>query len=511
MELIFKIAWRNILRHRGKSIIIGIILFLGSLIMTVGNGVISGMDSGLEKNIVNGFMGDIVIISSKERSDNILFKIMGKSVETITNYKDIKPLLEQQDYIEAKLPVGKNGAMVINEEEGEPGYAYLLGVDFKEYKEFFKDNITPVEGTLLGDAEQGFLMSAKARDELYESMNVWFIPHGGKLEEANLSEDAKENLNSLIVKENPVFMGFSDNNSSSDIRVPVKGIIKYRALNTIWGHFAIMDIESYRRALGYFSSADTKIDISDEKKMLLESDDLDSMFGSESIIVPDKGSKDIDVDFTRKKLSTTEGVDLESGTYNLIFIKLKSGISMEHGVSRLNEAFSNAALSGTDPGVRAVTWKKGAGPIGNMATIIKGALFFFVMMLFVVAIIIIVNTLTMATLERVTEIGMMRAVGARKSFISGMFVGETAMLSGLFGGFGIIVGVVVVKLIPYFNITTDNDMVQLLYGGDKFFPILSFVDIFVVIMQLFAVTVITVLYPVKVATGIVPLDAISRD
>lgn len=511
MELILKIAWRNILRHRGKSVIIGIILFLGSLIMTVGNGVISGMDSGLERNIVNSFMGNIVIISNKERSDNILFKIMGKSVETITNYKDIKALLEKQDYIESKLPVGKNGAMVINEEEGEPGYAYLLGVDFKGYRKFFKDNITPVEGSLLDDREQGLLMSAKARGELYESMNIWFIPHGGKVEKANLSDDAKENINSLIVKQDPVFMGFSDNNSSSDIRVPIKGIIRYRALNTIWGHFAIMDIESYRRALGYFSSADTKVDVTPERKRLLESDDLDAMFGSESVIVSDRGGKEIKVDFTKRQLSTTEGVDIESGTYNLIFIKLKKNISMEQGVARLNGAFAEAALLGKDPGVRAVTWKKGAGPIGNMATIIKGALFFFVMMLFVVAVIIIVNTLTMATLERITEIGMMRAVGARKSFISGMFIGETAMLSGLFGGVGVIAGIVIVKLIPYLNITTDNDMVQLLYGGDKFFPILSLTDILLVILQLLAVTVITVLYPVKVATAIVPLDAISRD
>ena len=494
------------MRHRGKSIIIGVILFLGSLIMTVGNGVISGMDSGLEQNIVNGFMGDIVIISNKENSDNILFKMMGKSVETIPNYKEIKTLLEKQDYIEGKLPVGKNGAMIINEEEGEPGFLYLLGVDFKEYRNFFKENITPVEGRLLGDNEQGILLAAKQREETYERMNIWFVPHDAKVDEKNLTDDARENIKSLVVKGDPVFMGFSENNSSSDIRVPIMGVIRYRALNTMWGHFALMDIESYRRALGYFSAADTKVDVRPDRKKLLETDNLDSMFGSESLIVADKGSKSVNVDFTQKNLSTTEGVDLETGIYNLVFIKLKKGISMDKGVERLN-----TALSGTNLGVKAVTWKKGAGPIGNMATIIKGALFFFVMMLFVVAIIIIVNTLTMATLERITEIGMMRAVGARKSFISSMFIGETAMLSGVFGGAGIIIGIIIVKVIPILNITSDNDMVQLLYGGDKFFPLLSFTDILLVVLQLAAVTVITVLYPVKVATGIVPLDAISRD
>lgn len=506
MGLILKIAWRNILRHRGKSIIIGVILFLGSLIMTVGNGIISGMDQGLERNIINGFMGDIVIISEKEKSDNILFKIMGKSVETIVDYKDIKPVLEKQDYIENKLPVGKNGAMVINEEEGEPGYAYLLGVDFGEYRKMFKDNITPIEGSLLGDNEKGILLAAKARNDLYASMNIWFIPEGCALDEKNLSDDAKLNVKSLIVKTEPVFMGFSENNSSSDIRVPVRGIIRYRALNSMWGHFAVLDIESYRRALGYFSAADTEVKISSDRKKLLDADNLDSFFGIGSLVVADKGSKNINVDFTRRTFATNEGVDLETGTYNLIFIKLKTGISMEDGVERLNSAFKGRNL-----GVKAVTWKQGAGPVGNMATIIKGALFVFVMMLFVVAVIIIVNTLTMTTIERVTEIGMMRAVGARKSFISGMFIGETAILSGFFGGAGVIAGIIIVKLIPLFNITSDNDLVQLMYGGDRFFPLLSFGDIFLVILQLVLVTFVTVIYPVKVARSIVPLDAISRD
>jgi len=90
MELILKIAWRNILRHKGKSIIIGVILFLGSLIMTVGNGVIYGMDTGLERNVVNGFMGDIVIISNKENSDNILFKMMGNLLRLFQIIKILK-------------------------------------------------------------------------------------------------------------------------------------------------------------------------------------------------------------------------------------------------------------------------------------------------------------------------------------------------------------------------------------------------------------------------------------
>jgi putative ABC transport system permease protein len=133
------------------------------------------------------------------------------------------------------------------------------------------------------------------------------------------------------------------------------------------------------------------------------------------------------------------------------------------------------------------------------------------MFLFFVAIIIIVNTLSMAALERTSEIGMMRAVGAKKGFISNMFVGETAILSGVFGGAGIVTGIIAVKLLTLAHITSDNDMIQLLFGGDTFRPFLSGGDIGVAIFQLAIVTGIAVLYPLKVARGITPLDAISRD
>ena len=52
MSLSSKIAWRNIWLHKNKSIVIGIILFLGAFLMTLGNGIVSGMEKGLE-NIDN--------------------------------------------------------------------------------------------------------------------------------------------------------------------------------------------------------------------------------------------------------------------------------------------------------------------------------------------------------------------------------------------------------------------------------------------------------------------------
>lgn len=527
MQLILKIAWRNLFRHKGKSIIIGVILFLGALLMTVGSSVISGMNIGLEKNIVNGFVGDVVIISEKEKSDSVFFKIYGESIDTILNYTDIRDVLKNESYIKDFMPIGKNVLMVLNEEDGDPGYTMVLGVDFSSYCRFFPDNFKTMEsGVAQGDLiensifleksgliqnrESGILIPFSKREDLYDQMNVWYIPEKSELIKENLSKDAKENLSDLNIKESAVFMGMSSINSTSDIRLKIKAVIRYSALNKIWGHFAIMDIESYRKCLGYFGASDTASEISDDKKMLLEleNQNIDNLFDSTDVLVSGSSNRfNIDdIDFTKKEEITADVIDLEAGVYNLVLVKLKDGIKIEDSLIRLNSALSSANLE-----VRAVSWKKASGFIGSMAAIIKGALFLFVAFLFFVAIIIIVNTLTMAAIERTTEIGMMRAIGAGKPIIAGMFICETSILSGLFGGIGIITGIIIVKIVPLLKITSANDLVQLLFGGDTFNPYLSAFDISVVIIELFVVTLITIIYPVILAQSITPLDAISRD
>jgi ABC-type lipoprotein release transport system permease subunit len=269
-----------------------------------------------------------------------------------------------------------------------------------------------------------------------------------------------------------------------------------------------VDIESYRQCLGYFSASEKAVELPADQKSLLALDNanLDDMFSDNALIVKDTKKTVMPLKIDRSTATAVQPVDIDAGAYNMVLVFFKPGTQLDKGIKDLNATLKDAKL-----GARAVSWKKSIGPLGNMAVLIKAALFVFVMFLFFVAIIIIVNTLSMAALERTSEIGMMRAVGAKKGFISSMFFGETAILSGVFGGAGIVTGVIAVKLLTLSHITSDNDMIQLLFGGDTFRPFLSAGDIGIAIIQLAIVTGIAVLYPLKVARNITPLDAISRD
>ncbi len=512
MKLIFTIALRNLFRHKGKSLVIGIILFLGAFIMTIGNGIITGLNSGLQENIVNKFTGDIVLISEKQESNAVIISMMGKPIEMINNYTLIKKLLQGLPYIDKYIPLAQGTAMLLNE-DGEPDFNFLLGVNFEEYQKMF-GNLKVIEGRLPKVGERGLLLTDMNRKTNYEYLlNAWVIPPNTKVVTSNFSQEAKLSFeqHKLKIIDSMIFMGMNEKNSALDIKPSIIGVIKFKALNSFFGYLNLIDIESFRECFGYVTAQDSASSLDKDKSKLLamESENLDDLFSDKQLFVQEKVNQN---DYSLNNLQTklekkvTTNINLDNGTYNQVYIKLKPGTKLDNAVKKLN-----ISLKKNNLGVKAITWKQALGEMADMATVIKVALFVFVMFIFFVAIIIIMNTLSMAALERIPEIGMMRAIGARKSFVALMFFYETLFMSLVFGGAGIVVGAIVIKILSLMNITTTNEMIQLVFGGDKFHPFLTVMDFVLCAIQLLIVTVIATIYPILVASRIKPLDAINRD
>lgn len=507
MGLAFKIAWRNLWRHRGKSLVIGMILFFGAVLMTVGNGMISGMERGMSENIVKLFTGDIVVISNEQEKDDVIFSMMGKPLKVIKNYEALKKVLDSQTVIQNYLPATAGMVMVLSS-SSEMGNIMLLGVDIEKYRRMFPESFTITEGRILNPREKGVLVSEEARKQAYDYMNFWIQPEGVELNPKMLTADARESIDNLEVRRDLVFMGSSTSNTTVDIRVPVIGTMKYKALNGIWGNYCIVDVESFREAHNYVTGADSKVEISGEQKKLLESDELDQLFSSGNLIdnsqVTGNSISVQQVQSETRKEAKSYNVD--GGSYNLAFVKVKNGVSPERAIKQINDSFQKNHIS-----ARAVSWKAAVGTLGSMAGLIKAALNVFIMFIFFVAIIVIMNTLSMNAIERVSELGMMRAIGARRGFLRGMFVDETGILSFFFGGLGIVAGIIIIYLLNAMGLSTTNDMLQLVYGGDKLAPLFTSGDLILGIVELAIVTVLSVIYPLRVVSKIVPLDAITRE
>ncbi len=508
MLLAFKLAWRNIWRHKGKSLVIGLILFIGALLMTTGNGLLSGMEEGLAENIVKLFTGDILLVSAEQDNNNVLMDMMnGKPIKVIKDFDEVKKLLEKEENIKEFLP-STAGLVFVLDSGADMTTMMLLGVDIERYQKMFPESFSVTEGNLLEPGERGILVPEHARETFYDFLDYWLLPEGEELNEENLTDDARNYLDNLELRRNIVFMGASTSNSTLDIRVPVKGIIKYKALNGVWGNYCIVDIESFREAHNYVTGADKTVELGEGEKQLLESENLDDFFNSGELFEDTSLSTDIiTIETIQSETDRKQRENnLDAGSYNLVYLKIREGLSLDRTIDKLNSLFKQNNLS-----VRAVSWKNAIGTVGSMAVMIKAALNIFVMFIFFVAIIIIMNTLSMAALERVSEIAMMRAVGAQKGFLRRMFIVETGILAFFFGGLGIIVGIIVIYLLQIANITTTNEILQMVYGGDKLNPVFTFPDLLIGMLELGVVTLISVIYPLRVVGKIVPLDAIVRE
>ncbi|NBV41596.1 ABC transporter permease [bacterium] len=463
LSVMMAMAWRNLFRHIGKSIVIGTILFLGALIMTVGNGVVTGLDDGLALNFRKRVTGDLVVISRDQLKENIFFTPMAEPVEPIEKLESVTAVLDQTKEIRRYLPAAKGAVMVLNG-DSEPTWQMLIGVDLTDFQSMFEDSMITLEGSLPKHGERGLLLSTQSRSELYKFANFWTVPKDAGIVTANLPADLTGNVavSEIDLRHELIFMGNNDRNTSFDIIAPIRTVFKYRAFNGMWGFFSLIDIDSYRECMGFFSEADQTKPVSGESQALLNA--------------------------------------------SLIFVKLAPGASIDSTIKSLNQTFKKQDIP-----ARAISWKDSLGQVSGLALLMRGVLFGFVMFVFFVAIIIITNTLSLAAIERITEIGMMRAIGAQRWFISGLFVCETICLSVIFGGLGIAAGTITVKALAMARIPATNDMIELFFGGSVFLPRLTTGDILLCVLQLTVVTILAVIYPVIVARRITPLEAIARE
>ncbi len=511
--LIWKLAWRNIWRHKGKTLVIGVILCIGSMLMTVGNGIISGAKRGFRENIVERFSGDVTLIAGDEETQSVLFSESALPLKLLPDYPALKTVLEQQDVVDGFLPMSRGFAAVLDEsgsavldEDAADTAPMLFGVDFEQYQTLFQKNVIAIEGRLLEHGERGIVLTEKHRDMIYNLYNFWVVPKGAALDETHLPPEALAAKDTLTIRDELVLLGLSDEVAGGDIRVPVIGIGRLQNFREIkLGSF--IDIESFRQCFGYLSG--NRANLSAEQKTLLAATDEGDLFEeTTSIEFSDDAGITYDAAVMQEQTRQTNAAfQTEDGAYQFVVVKFKNGVSQQEGSERLRRAIADAGLN-----IKILSWQEAIGSLSQIATLMQGVLFGLVAFLFGVAALMITNTLSMAALERSAEIGMMRAVGMQKHLIGKMFLTEIGTLSLLFGGLGMFLGVLIIQGVSALHISTASHwMLGLLAGGDRLRPMISGAYMLLGVGQLAFVTIVAALYPMMIAQKITPLDAIARD
>jgi ABC-type lipoprotein release transport system permease subunit len=161
--------------------------------------------------------------------------------------------------------------------------------------------------------------------------------------------------------------------------------------------------------------------------------------------------------------------------------------------------------------LRAISWQTAAGIVGNFIAFARAVLYFAILIIFTIALVIINNALVMATLERVREIGTLRAIGAQRRFILSMLVVEAVVIGLVFGGVGALVGAVIVKVIAHVGIPATSDTAFFFFSGPRLRPFLNPANVIAAFVIVSFVSTVSSFYPAWLAMRVSPRQAMQED
>jgi ABC-type lipoprotein release transport system permease subunit len=320
------------------------------------------------------------------------------------------------------------------------------------------------------------------------------------------------------------------------VNVPVYGTFQFQGLekSTLAGALNLMDLVSFRELYG-FMSGDKLAEIkalrakAGAKEVSRENAEAE-LFG-EAAAEPDKAVKEPPRHIVA---DATPGVSSELPDISSpLAIKLRredargrvfppeevqKGVVLNAAVilddpQQMRATMKAIEEQGKKDGLtlKAISWQESAGIIGNFIAFARAVLYTAILIIFTIALVIINNALVMATLERVREIGTLRAIGAQRRFILSMLVVEAVVIGLLFGGLGAAVGAAIVKIIAAVGIPATSDVAFFFFSGPRLRPFLqpgSVVAAFIIV--LFVATVSS-FYPAWLAMRVTPRQAMQED
>jgi ABC-type lipoprotein release transport system permease subunit len=163
-------------------------------------------------------------------------------------------------------------------------------------------------------------------------------------------------------------------------------------------------------------------------------------------------------------------------------------------------------------GLKVVDWQTASGFVGQFVTVLRIVLMTAVVIFFAVALVIINNAMVMAALQRVKEIGTMRAIGAQRRFVVVMLLVEVSAVGLVFGLVGAGLGAIVVAAIRAGGgIPAFNDLLYFLFSGPALLPRMGGGSVVASLLLVVGVSIVSALYPALIAMKVTPVEAMATD
>ena len=481
--MILKLAFKNIVSRKSSLVIVLFISFaIAMLVLT--NSIFDSTENGIKETFVSSFTGDLVIRPKNETPLSLLgdeTPITGSfsEIPQVNPFEHIYDILDSMPEIQLINP--QISGMVALDIRGQKFPAIIFGTETDSYLKIM-DAVNILEGKPYAENEKGIMLSTQIAKKIG----------------AGLGSDIQ-----FIVAQ-----GLTARIRSA----PITAIYSYPVENAVFDQIVLMNPETARELLGMTSMYDSEELVLDEETENLLSDyDLDSLFDQDSDFFA--GPDDLAQSQEEKREAVSEvkkssAIDLlseASGTsWNFIVCKLYDSKDSGRIIKKLNRTFKKQGWP-----VEAVNWRNAAGSTAMYLYFLRLILNLGIIIVLIAGFIIINNTLVINILDRIQEIGTMRAIGARKSFVSLQCMAETLMLS-LFAGFaGLIAGGILSHIVSVMNITFSNAFLIQLFGGNTLVTVLKFSSLCKCFLVSLILGMVAWIYPVHIALNTSPVTAMT--
>lgn len=501
-----RMALRNLAEHKRKSVTVGSIVAAAAFIFIIGSSLLESATSGMKKSYQERFTGDLYITAKTQKKLTSFGwedqTMMGQAIPTIPRHPDIKAYLKTLPGVEAVTSRSATFSRVTKDASRAKGVTLLFGIEPGDYASVFPEAF---RGTALG--KEDALGKNLAGGILVSSIL-------GK----GMGKDAGPGEKVLL----------SSFGASSAIReAEIREILPDEPGNPVLGMVSYVPIDTVRALLGQYRTAQGPGESdfpADAGKMAGPSPAQgsssgettpagtdpnlteESLFGTGSITQVSR-----DTGFTMETLlseiaSLTSSQEPDPDAWHYILVKTKPGTDPDTVRALLDDWFASQGIL-----AQAHTWIEGAGMIVTTILTVKSIFYYIFFMIAFVALLIIMNALVISVTERTGEIGTMRALGAKRRFITRMIVTETLLLSGISGLLGAALGSLAILLLGAIGIRTDDFILSVLFGGSSFKPDLSAISLVYTLAAVLLTGALASWYPARVALRVAPSTAMIQE
>ena len=490
MSIVWRIAFRNLQEHRAKSLIVGIIILIGTFVLVVGNSLMDSAAAGIRRSFIDNFTGHLVLAGVTDAPVSLFgvrsTDFLNSRTPRLDGYDRLLQAVAAHPDIAAWSPQAGDAATVNlagadGTTEGE-SFSQLWGIEPVRYREVFPDAAELVAGSFLEPDQVGLLLSEEIAADLAESAGREVRPGDRVLLTATTQAGIK-------VRE-----------------VPVTGIFRFRNALPQLDFVSLVDITTLRTLTGMTVSAPAEQILTAEQVAGLGTVDEDDLFGSvgagglvQEVEAATAAPAVLD-------LGAREATVIDSGAWHFLLLKLHRPGAAGRVTVELERVIAEADLN-----AQVLGWVEAAAPLSQLSDGFKIVFNVVIIVIAVAAVIVIMNTLVISVTERISEIGTMRAIGARKGFVRRMIGAETVALAFVFGAVGVVLALALLVILGATGIRAGNLFLRILFGGEVLRPAVSAGSVAFSLLMVAAIAVLSSLYPLAVALRISPRQAMGVD